>query len=103
VAKPAVQAMIAAKAKAPSPTVPKNPTKRTSCSLLICFEVVPDETSPWKPEIAPQAMVTNNSGIIGGTSSGRDVLNAGATTVGFENRTAMKKMPSPMKSWRPLM
>ena len=31
-------------------------------SRSICFDVVPEQTSPWKPEHAPQAMVTNRNG-----------------------------------------
>ena len=31
-----------------------------------CFEVVPLETRPWKPEIAPQAMVMKMIGKSGG-------------------------------------
>ena len=36
--------------------------KRASVSFHSIFGVVPDETSEWKPEIAPQAMVTNRKG-----------------------------------------
>ncbi len=35
-----------------------------------CLEVVPEDTSPWKPEIAPHAMVMNRNGIIGGAPGG---------------------------------
>ena len=35
---------------------------RTSASLPISFGVVPLDTSAWKPEIAPQAMVMNTNG-----------------------------------------
>ena len=31
-------------------------------SLSSCFEVVPEATSAWKPEQAPQATVTKSSG-----------------------------------------
>ena len=31
-------------------------------SFSIIFGVVPDETSEWKPETAPQAMVMNRKG-----------------------------------------
>ena len=37
---------------------------RASFSLSSCLEVVPEATSEWKPEIAPQAIVTNNAGKI---------------------------------------
>ena len=41
---------------------------------------------PWKPEMAPQAMVTNSSGQIDGVPSGTLVLITGATMVGAVNR-----------------
>jgi hypothetical protein len=31
-------------------------------SRAICLEVVPEQTRPWNPEQAPQAMVTNRKG-----------------------------------------
>ncbi len=31
-------------------------------SFATCFEVVPEQTRPWKPEQAPQAMVTKRKG-----------------------------------------
>ena len=37
-------------------------TGNISFSFLICFEAVPEETSAWKPETAPQAIVTNKYG-----------------------------------------
>ena len=43
---------------------------RASVAFSTCFDVVPDETRPWKPEMAPQAMVMNRKGIIGGAPSG---------------------------------
>ena len=33
-----------------------------SFSLSSCLDVVPEETSEWKPEIAPQATVVNSTG-----------------------------------------
>ena len=30
--------------------------------VLSCFDVVPDDTRPWKPLIAPHAIVTNRIG-----------------------------------------
>ena len=36
--------------------------KRASVSLSSILGVVPEETSEWNPEIAPQAMVTNRKG-----------------------------------------
>ena len=68
-----------------------------------CFDVVPELTRPWKPEIAPQAMVTNSSGMIGGVPGGRSGLIGGATMVGPAMSTAPYRMPRPTKSWMPLM
>ena len=31
-------------------------------SFLICLDAVPEETSEWKPDTAPQAIVTNKVG-----------------------------------------
>ena len=31
-------------------------------SFLICLEAVPEETREWKPDTAPQAMVTKRKG-----------------------------------------
>ena len=42
----------------------------SDCNLSSCLDVVPDETKPWNPLIAPQAIVTNKKGIIGGESAG---------------------------------
>ena len=79
---------VAASARAPSPTAPKYPTKRASVSRLSCLEVVPDATRPWKPEMAPQAMVTNSRGISDGVPTGSASLTMGATTVGLPISTA---------------
>ena len=87
-AKPAVAAMMATIASAPSPEDPRYPTNLASGSQLSCFDVVPEPTSPWNPEIAPQAIVTNNSGTSGGAAAGRFWLNAGATIVGLAINTA---------------
>ncbi len=35
---------------------------RASDSWFSCFDVVPDETSEWKPLMVPHAMVMNSSG-----------------------------------------
>ena len=61
------------------------------------------ETRPWKPEMAPQAMVTNSSGMIGGVPAGTFSFTAGATTVGFTRKIAAYSTSSPTKSCRPLM
>ena len=102
-ANPAVAAMIATRARDPSPDEPRYPTKRASVSLLSCFDVVPEPTRPWKPEIAPHAMVTNSRGKRGGADAGTLGLMAGATMVGFAMSTAPYSSPSPTKSWMPLM
>ena len=39
-------------------------TGLASFSLDICFDVVPDDTREWNPEIAPQAIVTKSAGNI---------------------------------------
>jgi hypothetical protein len=38
------------------------PIMRVSVSFAIIFGVVPEETSAWKPEIAPQAIVMKTNG-----------------------------------------
>ena len=42
--------------------IPPYPIIRASVSRVIIFGVVPDATSEWKPEIAPQAIVMNANG-----------------------------------------
>ena len=58
------------------------PIRRASLSLFTCLEVVPDETSPWNPLIAPQAMVTKSMGKIGGAPGSEISLIAGASIIG---------------------
>ena len=72
----------------PSPTAPRYPTNRASGSLLSCLELVPEATMPWKPETAPQAIVTNNKGTIDGALSPKRSLNAGADMSGINRNTA---------------
>ena len=62
--------------------------KRASVSLSSCLEVVPEETIPWNPDTAPQAMVTNSRGTSDGASSVIRSLNAGAEISGAESNTA---------------
>ena len=50
--------------------------------------MVPEPTSPWKPEIAPHAMVTKSRGKMGGADAGTLGLMAGATMVGLAMSTA---------------
>ena len=47
-----------------SSNMPSKPMRLASPSRLHCLAVVPDETRQWKPEMAPQAMVTNIIGHI---------------------------------------
>ena len=42
--------------------MPPYPMKRASASRAIIFGVVPDATSAWNPEMAPQAIVMNAKG-----------------------------------------
>ena len=63
---PAIAAIVAARAKDPSPRVAPYPIILEWLILLTCLDVVPDDTSPWNPLIAPHAIVTNKNGIIGG-------------------------------------
>ena len=65
--------------------------------------MVPLATSPWKPEIAPQAMVMKSSGNQPGASAGSRWLIAGATTAGWTIRTPAKITASATKSWWLLM
>src|SRR5690606_22155167 len=83
-------------ARIPSPTAPKYPTKRASVSLSNCLEEVPDDTSPWKPEMAPQAMVMNSSGNQEMSASG---LVAGAVISGLVNSSPKYRMPRPTTNW----
>ena len=41
-----------------------------SLSLLICFDVVPEDTSAWNPDTAPQAITTKTNGKMGGAPLG---------------------------------
>ena len=43
---------------------------------------------PWKPDTAPQATVTNSSGMIDGADSPTRLLNAGAEMSGITRITA---------------
>src|SRR5699024_12619624 len=78
-------------ARIPSPAAPKYPTNRASVSLFNCLEVVPEEISPWKPEIAPHAMVINNSG---NQETSSTAWVAGAEIVGFvtNNRSEERRV-----------
>ena len=64
---------------------------------------------PWKPEMAPQAIVTNSSGTMLGVPSGTFVLMAGATIscapseTNIPMTTAPYSRMRPMNSWTPLM
>ena len=62
-----------------------------SDSLSIIFGVVPDATSAWKPEIAPQAMVMKTNGKSGPGTIGppppTNCENAGIWRAGFTTMT----------------
>ena len=45
-----------------SSNIPPYAIGLASDSLFSCLDVVPDDTKEWKPEIAPQATVVNNTG-----------------------------------------
>ena len=49
-------------AKKLSKSMAPKETGSIAFSFLICLDAVPEETSEWKPDTAPQAMVTNNVG-----------------------------------------
>ena len=55
-------AISASKPTSDSQTMAPYPMKRASVSLSSILGVVPDDTSEWKPEMAPQAIVTNRNG-----------------------------------------
>ena len=63
-----------------------------------CLEVVPDETRPWNPEMAPHAIVMNRKGIMGGAPSGEGSI-TGATIVGCSTRRPPESRNSPVRSW----
>jgi hypothetical protein len=63
-----------------------------------CFEVVPEETSPWNPEIAPQAIVMNRKGISGGAPSGRR-FKTGAWMIGCSTTSPRVRSARPVMSW----
>ena len=64
----------------------------------ICLDVVPDETSPWYPEIAPQAMVMKRKGRMGGAASGLRLI-AGAWMTGLSTSKPARRRPRPVISW----
>ena len=63
---PATQARMTRTARKPSVSMEPKPTNLASVSHLSCLDDVPEETRQWKPETAPQAMVTNRKGKIRG-------------------------------------
>ncbi len=50
---------------------------RASDSWLSCFDVVPEETSEWKPLMVPHAMVMNSSGNSGLAGDAHESVVAG--------------------------
>src|SRR5699024_1768126 len=79
-------------ARIPSPTAPKYPTKRASASLFNCLDDVPDETSPWNPDIAPHAIVINSNG---NQDTSFVALVTGAVIVGFVKNNPKYKIAKP--------
>ena len=47
-----------------SMSIAPNETGSMFFSFLICLDAVPEDTREWKPETAPQAIVTNRIGNI---------------------------------------
>ena len=68
----------------PSINIAPYPMSLVSFSLSICLDEVPEETSEWKPEIAPHATVTNSSGNRGLPLEGMKLVKAGMLIVGLE-------------------
>ena len=67
--------------------------------MLICFEVVPEATSPWKPLIEPHAIVTNSIGNNGGDVEFEILLIAGASKGGLAIKMPKKINPKPTINW----
>ena len=66
---------------------------RSRCA--ICFDVVPEQTRPWKPEHAPQAIVTKRNGKSApvGPADVRKPLNAGCSIVEAAEEDADRRRP----------
>src|SRR5262245_54193286 len=81
----------------PSMSIPPYPIGRMSDSLFTIFDVVPDATMAWKPEMAPQAIVMNRYGNSEPRMIGPPPLmyweNAGASSLGFRIITPMTRSP----------
>jgi len=60
-----------------SSSMPPYPMIFASGSLATCLDVVPDETSAWKPEHAPHATVVKSSGNNGSPPGFTHPVNAG--------------------------
>src|SRR5690606_27154392 len=83
-------------AKKVSINMPPKPTSLTSSSLSICLDVVPEATREWNPLIAPQAIVTNNTGKIKPKFSGATVTDVSISITGLATKIPQTaKMISP--------
>ncbi len=82
---------------APSPSIPPYPSNLASFSLFNCFEVVPEPTKLWNPDIAPHEMVTIKKGHIGGAPVAVS-CNVGAIIVRPKAKTPMYPMIKKAKS-----
>src|SRR5699024_11177050 len=89
-------AKIDIKANTPSPTAPKEPTKRASISLFNCLEDVREETSPWNTEIVRQAIVITNNG---NQETSDVILVVGGVIVGIVNNNPRYKINKPTTNW----
>ena len=76
--------------------------KRALISLSSIFGVVPDETSAWKPEIAPHAMVMNRNGKRLPANTG-PVPSTNFVTAGILRSGSTKKMPSARPAIVPIL
>ena len=93
--RPAPTAITTRAATVDSMIIAPYPIRQAWASLSSCLQVVPEDTTEWKPEMAPQAMVIKRKGKMGGASPGALVLMAGATRGGWaRNRPSA---PSPKR------
>ena len=67
--------------------------KRTWVSFSIIFGVVPEATSEWKPESAPQAIVMKTNGNSAPAKTGPSPLEANFVTASFFITGSVTRMP----------
>ena len=68
------------------------PMKRASLSRAIILGVVPDATSEWNPEIAPQAIVMNANGNTFPANTGPSPSSANTVSAGMRRRGSTMRM-----------